>query len=45
MASTEETQATQTAAAPVVAAAPGEIPVENPATGEVIATVPDLSAE
>src|SRR3569833_2564035 len=44
MASTEETQATATAA-PLIAAAPGEIPVENPATGEVIRSAPDLSAD
>jgi acyl-CoA reductase-like NAD-dependent aldehyde dehydrogenase len=44
MASTE-TQATQAAAEAVAAAASGEIAVENPATGEVIRTVPDLSPE
>ena len=43
MASTEETQATESAAP--IASGPGEIPVENPATGEVIGSVPDLSAE
>src|SRR5689334_20240164 len=44
MASTEETQATPTAE-PIVASSAGDIPVENPATGEVIRSVPDLSAD
>lgn len=39
---TTETQAGTTGGS---AAAPGEIPVENPATGAVIGSVPELSAE
>jgi len=52
MASLEETQTVEQAAptgnggAPDAgASAAGEIPVENPATGEIVATVPDLGPE
>src|SRR6476661_4670818 len=52
MASLEETQTVEQATPTGHGGAPdagasvsGEIPVENPATGEVVATVPDLSAE
>jgi len=52
MASLEETQTVEQAtptgnggAPDAGASAAGEIPVENPATGEIVATVPDLSPE
>jgi acyl-CoA reductase-like NAD-dependent aldehyde dehydrogenase len=35
----------EAAASAQAAAAPGEIPVQNPATGEVIASVPDMTPE